>query len=167
MLNLQAQRLDEAGKLLTAVGVMTGKNDSEYALRMQNYLALTSLENGWDPASILRYEVSIEIPKADGRAYSFRFADMQEIDAKTRPALAANGLSTIAQAIPDESGVLLLLTLAHSAGDALLGKAITDWHSARDLAQLVQQRTGLPMDELTEKLFSRVGDYSPAATKES
>jgi hypothetical protein len=42
-------------------------------------------------------------------------------------------------------------------GDVLVGQPLGDWRSARDLARLVCRETRLPMDELTEALFSRVG----------
>jgi hypothetical protein len=42
-------------------------------------------------------------------------------------------------------------------GDVLVGQPLSDWQSARDLARLVCHETRLPMDELTEALFSRVG----------
>jgi hypothetical protein len=54
------------------------------------------------------------------------------------------------------------VALGHSGGDALLGKPLADWRSARELARQICARTELPLDELTEKMFSRVGQYSPA-----
>jgi hypothetical protein len=39
---------------------------------------------------------------------------------------------------------------------------MADWRLARDLAQLVCEQAALPLDELTQKMFSRVGQYSPA-----
>jgi hypothetical protein len=54
------------------------------------------------------------------------------------------------------------VALAHAEGDALLGKPQADWRVARDLARLVCDKTELPLDELTERMFSRVGQYTPA-----
>jgi hypothetical protein len=54
------------------------------------------------------------------------------------------------------------VALARSEGDELLGKALPDWRSARELAKLVSQCTELPLDELTRKMFSRVGEFTPA-----
>jgi hypothetical protein len=54
------------------------------------------------------------------------------------------------------------VALARPDGDVLLGKPLADWPSARDLAQLVCDQAALPLDELTQKMFSRVGQYSPA-----
>ena len=53
------------------------------------------------------------------------------------------------------------VALAHAGGDVLLGKPMADWRPARELARLVCARTELPLDELTERMFSRVGQYSP------
>lgn len=47
--------------------------------------------------------------------------------------------------------------LARQDGDVLLGQPLADWQSAHDLARKLCSATSLPMDELTEKLFSRVG----------
>jgi hypothetical protein len=52
------------------------------------------------------------------------------------------------------------VTLARPDGDVLLGTALPDWQSARELGRLVCERTRLPLDELTQRLFSRVGTYS-------
>ncbi len=55
------------------------------------------------------------------------------------------------------------VAIAHAGGDALLGKPLADWRIARELARQVCARAELPLDELTEKMFSRVGQYSPTA----
>jgi hypothetical protein len=55
------------------------------------------------------------------------------------------------------------VTLSRSEGDVLVGSAMTDWRAARDLAQQLCDKTELPLDELTERMFSRVGRYTPAA----
>jgi hypothetical protein len=49
------------------------------------------------------------------------------------------------------------VTLARPDGDVLLGPPLASWQSARVLARQVCDATHLPMDELTERLFSRVG----------
>jgi hypothetical protein len=51
------------------------------------------------------------------------------------------------------------VTLARSDGDVLLGKPQSDWQVARELARQVCEQTQLPLDELTERMFSRVGKY--------
>jgi len=59
------------------------------------------------------------------------------------------------------------VALAHPGGDVLLGKPMADWRPARELARLVCARTELPLDELTQKMFSRVGQFSAPAQEES
>ena len=49
------------------------------------------------------------------------------------------------------------VTLARAEGDVLLGKPLADWRAARELARLLCEKTALPLDELTQRLFSRVG----------
>jgi len=48
------------------------------------------------------------------------------------------------------------VALARGDGDVLLGPPLASWQSARELARQVCSATRLPMDELTERLFSRV-----------
>jgi hypothetical protein len=55
------------------------------------------------------------------------------------------------------------VTLARSDGDVLLGNPLSDWQAARELARLVCQQTELPLDELTQRMFSRVGQYTPSS----
>ena len=54
------------------------------------------------------------------------------------------------------------VALSRSEGDVLVGEPIADWRLARQLAQLVCDSSQLPLDELTQKMFSRVGQYTPA-----
>jgi hypothetical protein len=42
-------------------------------------------------------------------------------------------------------------------GDVLFGKASQDWRPAHALAQQLCEVAGLPLDELTKGLFSKVG----------
>ena len=51
------------------------------------------------------------------------------------------------------------VALGRADGDLLLGKPLADWQTARELARLVCERTELPLDELTERMFSRVGQF--------
>ena len=55
------------------------------------------------------------------------------------------------------------VALSRADGDVLLGKPMPDWQSARELASIVCDTARLPLDELTEKMFSRVGQYTPRA----
>ena len=52
------------------------------------------------------------------------------------------------------------VALGRSDGDVLLGKPLADWQTARELARLVCEQTELPLDELTQRMFSRVGQYT-------
>jgi hypothetical protein len=54
------------------------------------------------------------------------------------------------------------VALSRAEGDLLIGKPLADWRAARQLAQLVCETSELPLDELTAKMFSRVGQYTPA-----
>ena len=49
------------------------------------------------------------------------------------------------------------VTLARGNGDVLVGPALGSWQRAYALAREICAATRLPMDELTERLFSRVG----------
>ncbi len=49
------------------------------------------------------------------------------------------------------------VALGRGDGDILLGKPLSSWRRARDLARAVSEKTALPIDELTQRLFSRVG----------
>jgi hypothetical protein len=49
------------------------------------------------------------------------------------------------------------VALSRVDGDMLVGPPHPSWQQARDVAYAVSQETSLPMDELTERLFSRVG----------
>lgn len=48
--------------------------------------------------------------------FEFRYADLQEIQNKTRPALSANGLSTSSAILPQEGGTWLSYVLSHADG---------------------------------------------------
>ena len=55
------------------------------------------------------------------------------------------------------------VTLSSGDGDVLVGKPLADWRQARDLAEKLCSATDLPLDELTQRLFSQVGQYTPKA----
>lgn len=59
---------------------------------------------------------TVLIPTRQGSTYTFRYADLEEILRKTRPALAANGLALIQCMEPTEAGPYLSCVLTHSAG---------------------------------------------------
>ena len=53
------------------------------------------------------------------------------------------------------------VALSQPAGDVLVGSPQADWRQALELARLVCDRAGLPLEQTTEKMFSRVGQFSP------
>jgi hypothetical protein len=53
------------------------------------------------------------------------------------------------------------VALSRAEGDMLVGAPMADWRNARELARLICERTELPLDETTERMFSRVGQFSP------
>jgi hypothetical protein len=52
------------------------------------------------------------------------------------------------------------VAIVFASGDAAVGKPILDWRDARGLADEVCRVVELPLDELTQKLFSRVGSFT-------
>jgi hypothetical protein len=58
------------------------------------------------------------------------------------------------------------VSLQRPDGDLLVGDPMADWRVAQALAQRVCDATGLPLDELSRRLFSRVGTSSPVHTPE-
>lgn len=52
------------------------------------------------------------------------------------------------------------VTLSRPEGDVLVGPALSDWRSAIDLAHVLCERLDLPLDETTQRMFSRVGQFS-------
>jgi hypothetical protein len=51
---------------------------------------------------------------------------------------------------------------AHNAlGDVPIGRPLADWRAARDFANRLSAASGLAVDELTERLFSQVGQVGP------
>lgn len=61
----------------------------------------------------------VEITMRSGGKFKFRYADLEEILSKTRPALSANGLALIQRMEPTESGALVHCDLMHAAGGIL------------------------------------------------
>lgn len=58
----------------------------------------------------------VEILMKSGGKYRFRYADLEEIIAKTRPALSANGLAMIQTIEHSQAGQLLTCKLMHAGG---------------------------------------------------
>jgi hypothetical protein len=55
------------------------------------------------------------------------------------------------------------IAIAYATGDVPLAVPMADWRAVRELAQRVCACANLPLDEMTERMFSRVGQYTPAA----
>lgn len=55
------------------------------------------------------------------------------------------------------------VALQRPDGDVLVGSPLQDWRAARELAQRVCEAAGLPLDELTERMFSRVGQFGQSS----
>ncbi|GAA4401128.1 ERF family protein [Quisquiliibacterium transsilvanicum] len=73
----------------------------------------------------------VEITMKSGGRYRFRYADLEEILSKTRPALAANGLALIQRVESNQGGPLLVCCLVHADGGMLTSEVAMP--SARDL----------------------------------
>jgi hypothetical protein len=56
------------------------------------------------------------------------------------------------------------VALAYADGDLAVGQPMADWRPARELARRVCEVAELPLDELTERMFSRVGQFTPPPT---
>lgn len=59
---------------------------------------------------------AVEIAMKTGGRYKFRYADLEEILTKTRPALSSNGLALIQRVVQTESGPILQCSLMHADG---------------------------------------------------
>ena len=55
------------------------------------------------------------------------------------------------------------VAVRRSDGDLPIGKPTPDWRPARDLARQVCDVAELPLDELTERMFSQVGRFDVKA----
>jgi hypothetical protein len=53
------------------------------------------------------------------------------------------------------------VAMARAEGDVLVGPPMADWRRAREVARVLCAKTKLPMDELTQRMFSRVGQLAP------
>ena len=94
-----------------------------------------------------------EVVAEDGRGGAFRAALAGARSVRIVPLLGGDHHA--------RAGAGWQVALARADGDVLLGKPMPDWQSARELARLVCNTASLPLDELTEKMFSRVGQYTP------
>lgn len=83
------------------------------------YAALAKAQGEFQP--ILKNR-SVKISMKTGGSYNFRYADLEEITAKTRPALAKNGLATIQPIIQRGNGTVLLTKLVHADGGEIVSE---------------------------------------------
>jgi hypothetical protein len=100
------------------------------------------------------YRDSGDIVVEDGRGGSFRASIVGTRSVRVVPLTSGNHHVG--------AGGGWQVALARADGDVLIGAAMADWRPARELARLLCDRTELPLDELTQKMFSRVGQFTPA-----
>jgi len=74
----------------------------------------------------------VTITTKSGYSYKFRYADLEEIITKTRPALASNGLSMIQTVEHGQQGPLLTCRLMHAGGGIITSEVLIP--SAREMA---------------------------------
>lgn len=74
----------------------------------------------------------VTITTKSGHSYKFRYADLEEILTKTRPALSANGLAMIQTVEHGQQGPLLTCKLMHAGGGMITSEVLIP--SARDMA---------------------------------
>ena len=77
------------------------------------YGALAKAQGAFQPIVKNR---EVEITMKTGGRYKFRYADLEEILTKTRPALSANGLALIQTVEHGQQGALLVCRLMHAQG---------------------------------------------------
>ena len=83
------------------------------------YSALAKAQGEFQP--ILKNR-EVQIKMREGGSYKFRYADLEEITAKTRPALAKNGLATIQPIVARGNGTILLTKLVHADGGEIVSE---------------------------------------------
>lgn len=66
----------------------------------------------------------VTIQTKSGHSYKFRYADLEEIFTKTRPALSANGLSLIQTVEHGQNGQMLTCKLMHSGGGIITSEVL-------------------------------------------
>lgn len=92
------------------------------------YAALAKAQGQFQPIEKNR---EVRIQMKTGGAYNFRYADLQEVLAKTRQALAANGLALVQTIEPTSTGQALVCKLVHAEGGSIISQV--PMASARDL----------------------------------
>lgn len=92
------------------------------------YAALAKAQGAFQPIVKNR---NVVITMKQGGSYKFRYADLEEINAKTRPALSANGLALIQTVEHGQQGPLLVCRLMHAQGGMIASEV--SMPGARDL----------------------------------
>jgi len=80
------------------------------------YAALAKAQGAFLPIAKNR---NVMIPMKSGGSYRFQYADLQEVLAKTTPALSANGLAIVQIILSTERGAMLSCMLTHAQGSSL------------------------------------------------
>ena len=88
-----------------------------------------------------------------GRSYRFEIAGARSV--RVVPLTGGNPHGGAGQGFQ--------VAVRRDEGDVLIGAASLDWRAARELARQLCETAELPLDELTQRLFSQVGQYSPPA----
>ncbi len=92
------------------------------------YAALAKAQGQFQPIVKNR---DVVITMKSGGSYRFRYADLEEITAKTRPALSANGLALVQTVEHGQQGPLLVCRLMHAQGGMMASEV--GMPTARDL----------------------------------
>lgn len=108
-------------------------NESSNTANATLYAALAAAQGSF-PA--IEKNRSVRITMKTGGTYQFRYADLEEIIAKTRPALAANGLAMIQPMTITGSDARLTCELVHKDGGRIVSEvSIPHPHSLQDPKQ--------------------------------
>lgn len=102
--------------------------DTNLGNRAALYAALAKAQGAFQPIEKNR---QVTIKPRESAAYQFRYADLEEILSKTRPALAANGLALIQTIDNTPQGSMLTCMLLHADGASL--QSSLSISAARDL----------------------------------
>jgi hypothetical protein len=104
------------------------------------------------PALVWRvYREGGEVVADDGRGGSYRVAVSGARGVRIVPLTGGNPHGGAGQGYQ--------VALQRAEGDAPVGKPMQDWRAARELARQLCETTELPLDELTERMFSQVGQF--------
>lgn len=112
--------MDDMNDDLTPVVTANGTGNQ----MAQLFAALAAAQGEFEPI-VKNRSVSIDIKNEQRQKvgqYTFRYADLEEITAKTRPALSKHGLATVQIINPSGGGTSLFTRLLHSSGAELVSE---------------------------------------------